>query len=173
MRRHSESVAIEDPAAFFPVLHAVTSPDTAPRTSPEQTHQHVFDTALALGYLSQPGAYVAAEMHLALHAASPKLEAFYQYYTDHHAGRFEQVKREGCGSWVDWYGEVVCDVEMLKKLGCAEVTDADDAGENSRCVEPFSYAGACADSQRNRIAYVKLLPFDCIQPASVHTLVRR
>ena len=55
-------------------------------------------------------------MHLALHAASPKLEAFYQYYADYQEARFKDAGLEDCGSWVDWYGQVVCDVETLVHL---------------------------------------------------------
>ena len=72
----------------------------------------------------QPGAYVAAEMHVALHSASPKLEAFYQYYNDHHAGKEDGGE---CGSWVDWYGQVVCDVKTLSRLVETEALDAPDA----------------------------------------------
>ena len=55
-------------------------------------------------------------MHLALHAASPKLEAFYQYYNDYQAVKFKSSGSSNCGSWVDWYGEVVCDVATLSRL---------------------------------------------------------
>lgn len=30
-----------------------------------------------------------------------------------------------CGSWVDWYGEVVCDVEQLAHLAGPETIDAE------------------------------------------------
>ncbi len=101
-----ESIAIEEPGAFFPLLDAVTNPETfsvsSDGLSPRGAHQHAFDMALSLNFLAQPGAYVAAEMHVALHSASPKLEVFYQYDNDHHATRRDDP--EVCGSWVDWRG---------------------------------------------------------------------
>ncbi|EIW54691.1 glycosyltransferase family 24 protein [Trametes versicolor FP-101664 SS1] len=127
-----EAVSIEDPDAFFPLLHAVTDASVFPlpsdKSSPAHAHQHVLETALALDFLAEPGAYVSAEMHVALHSASPKLEAFYQYYTDHHATRTEG--RTSCGSWVDWYGEVVCDVETLANLVQTASIDAPGAAES-------------------------------------------
>ena len=99
----------------------------------EHAHKHVFDTALALDYLAAPGAYVAAEMHVALHSASPKLEAFYQYYNDHHAGRKAESGKteEECGSWVDWYGEIVCDAKTLARLAETETLEPAEVSENA------------------------------------------
>ena len=134
-----ESVALEEPAAFFPVLNAVTDPDAKilQRTSSKDIHQHIFNAALALDFLAQPGAYAAAEMHLALHAASPKLEAFYQYYNDHHAERSDAAGSQECGSWVDWYGEVVCDVQTLSRL--VETQALDSPEEQNRYVSTASF----------------------------------
>lgn len=58
-------------------------------------------------------------MSLALHASLPKLEAAYQFYNDlHKAGECDG------GSWVDWYGEVVCDAITLKDRVEVELLDA-------------------------------------------------
>lgn len=58
--------------------------------------------------------------NLALHASSPMIEAFYQYYIDNGL-----QEREGkCGSWVDWYGEVVCDVDSLVRLAGHDTVDS-------------------------------------------------
>ena len=74
------------------------------------------------GIIPQPGDLAIVEMNLAMHAATPKLEAFYNYYEDtHHNSRGRE-----CGSWVDWYGEVVCDVEGLAQLVGKEAIDASD-----------------------------------------------
>lgn len=68
---------------------------------------------------------------LALHTAAPKIEAFYSWYTDN--GLDARVAgKEGCGSWVDWYGETVCDVETLLRLAGRETLDAADS--TGRCV---------------------------------------
>ncbi|TBU43432.1 glycosyltransferase family 24 protein [Dichomitus squalens] len=151
-----EAVAIEDPSSFFPVLDAVTDPSVFPlpadKSSPEHAHKHVFDVALALDHLAAPGAYVAAEMHLALHSASPKLEAFYQYYNDHHAPRKETSGKndDECGSWVDWYGEVVCDSKTLARLVETETLEPAEGSENVTSSAPSSSP--------------KLLPFDHVLP---------
>ncbi|KAI8974783.1 glycosyltransferase family 24 protein [Trametes punicea] len=146
-----EAVSIEEPDAFFPLLDASTDPDLFPllhtNIAPERAQKHVFDTALALGYLAEPGAYVSAEMHLALHSASPKIEAFYQYYFDHQAGRNGTAIADACDSWVDWYGKVICDVNTLARLVSTEYIDSPDAALNHTAI-PIS----------------KLLPFDHVLP---------
>lgn len=57
-------------------------------------------------------------MDLALHAAAPKIEAYYQYYNDRYATKHQEVYSDNsaCGSWVDWYGQVVCDLDTLTRL---------------------------------------------------------
>ena len=77
---------------------------------------------MRLGLLPKAGSLAFADINLALHAATPKIEAFYQYYTDHHGNK---DLGEGCESWVDWYGQVVCDLEALEKL--ADVDTIDEA----------------------------------------------
>ncbi|KAI0754012.1 glycosyltransferase family 24 protein [Daedaleopsis nitida] len=128
-----ESVAFEEPGSFFRILDAATDPETflpQQHRSPKDAHQHVFDTALALDYLARPGAYVAAEMHVALHSASPKLEAFYQYYDDHQAAR-RGGRTDTCGSWVDWYGQVVCDAEALARLVGTAAIEGSESSQNT------------------------------------------
>ncbi|KAI1789267.1 glycosyltransferase family 24 protein [Ganoderma leucocontextum] len=152
-----ESVAIEEPYSFFHLLDGITDPSVFPlpkdKSSPEHAHKHVFDIALAMDHLAAPGAYVAAEMHAALHSASPKLEAFYQYYNDHHAARMRAFGRSGqeCESWVDWYGEIVCDAKTLARLVETEALDP---------AETESNAGTSSSAPSSS----KLLPFDHVLP---------
>lgn len=128
-----ETIALEDPSAYFPILDILTDPNTFPSATPlshEALHQLAFQSTVSLGYLSKPGAPEYAEMQLALHAATPKIEAFYQYYTDTTRGRVSDIEQsaEGgarCGSWVDWHGEVVCDLEKLVHLAGPETIDAE------------------------------------------------
>ncbi|KZT07030.1 glycosyltransferase family 24 protein [Laetiporus sulphureus 93-53] len=152
-----ETISIEDPGAFFPLVDALTNPETVPKPSStsEALHRHALQTAIDEGYLSKPGEYASVEMNLALHVATPKIEAFYQYYTDLHAKRKEEAQGEGCGSWVDWYGEIVCDADTLSRLVSVEAIDPPKSSE----VIP---------------SYVRprLLPFDHIQPSPAHTLDR-
>lgn len=131
--RIRETIALEDPSAYFPVLDILTDPNTLPSAttlSHEALHQLAFQSTVSLGYLSKPGAPEYAEMQLALHAATPKIEAFYQHYTDTIRGRIldtESGEGKGveCGSWVDWYGAVVCNVEQLAHLAGPETIDAE------------------------------------------------
>jgi len=106
----------------------LTSPDAFPtkdKLSPEAQQQLALQTALSAGYLSKPGALEAVQAQLALHAANPKIVAFYEHYSEN-ARKTQSdavVDAELCGSWVDWYGEVVCEVERLVHLTGPETLD--------------------------------------------------
>jgi UDP-glucose:glycoprotein glucosyltransferase len=106
-------------------LDALTNPNTPPSVhtlTAEAIHALAVETTMRLGLLPKPGSLAFADINLALHGATPKIEAFYQYYTDRHENK---ELGEACGSWVDWYGQVVCDLETLEKL--ADVDTIDEA----------------------------------------------
>jgi hypothetical protein len=109
-----ETIALEDPQAFFPLLDRLTHPEWSPiltSTNDEKTYRSVLETALSSGFLSASGELASLEMAFALHAAVPRVEAAYQYYLDTQASRAGE-----CESWVDWYGKVVCDAKTLREL---------------------------------------------------------
>ena len=111
-----------DEDAFFTFLERLTDPETLPspeKLTPEAIHQAALGIAVSHGFLPEPGSLEAVEMNLALHAATPKIEAFYNFYEDHH----KDSKGTQCGSWVDWYGEVVCDAKTLLRLAGRETLD--------------------------------------------------
>ncbi|KAK0458728.1 UDP-glucose:glycoprotein glucosyltransferase-domain-containing protein, partial [Desarmillaria tabescens] len=142
-----ETVALENPDAFFPFVDSITNPEThalAKDLSPEAVHQLALQAAVAGGFLTEPGALTAVEMNLAMHSATPKIEAFYQHYSDLNS-------KVDCGSWVDWYGTVVCDVETLVQLAGRETIDSKEGIPN-----PFSRP--------------KILPFDHVNPSPSLTL---
>lgn len=66
-------------------------------------------------------------MNMGLHAATPKIEAFYQHYED----SFNTTRGEQCGSWVDWYGEVVCDLDTLVNLTGTETITTSNQSSTS------------------------------------------
>jgi UDP-glucose:glycoprotein glucosyltransferase len=103
-----ETVSIENPNAFFPLLDRLTNADQVNLIHPNAPIQ----IAETNNFLTEPGARELVELNMGLHAATPKIEAFYQHYEDH----FNTSRGEQCGSWVDWYGEVVCDLDTLVRL---------------------------------------------------------
>jgi UDP-glucose:glycoprotein glucosyltransferase len=116
---------MEEPEAFFPMLDILTSPDALAddKMSPEAQQQLAFETALSAGYLSKPGSIEAVHAQLGLHTATPKIVAFYQHYLDKVRVQNVTEKTRTCGSWVDWYGEVVCEVDKLILLTGPETLD--------------------------------------------------
>ncbi|KAF8268079.1 UDP-glucose:Glycoprotein glucosyltransferase-domain-containing protein [Lactarius quietus] len=129
----------------FPTAGRLDEPDAFPpkdKLSPEAQQQLALQTALSAGYLAKPGALEAVQAQLALHAANPKLVAFYEHYSDNARGTRNNVSRDAdaadsCDSWVDWYGEVVCEVERLVHLTGPETLDPSESSSFSFS-EPFS-----------------------------------
>ncbi|KAJ7222294.1 UDP-glucose:glycoprotein glucosyltransferase-domain-containing protein [Mycena pura] len=147
-----ETVSLDNPDAFFPLLDRVTDPVTLPPSqvlSNEAIHNYALEVAVANGFLSEHGAIAAVEMNLGLHAAIPKIEAFYQHYLTH-------TEDPKCGSWIDWYGEVVCDVEKLSHVAGIETIDSSNT----------------SDHLTSSFESPKLLPFDHVYPSPARTLDR-
>ncbi|KAG6918623.1 hypothetical protein DXG01_013034 [Tephrocybe rancida] len=145
-------MALETPEAFFPLLDKLTDSEVLPlpeKLTPEAAHQAVLEIATANGYLTEPGSLAAVELNLALHAATPKIEAFYNHYIDH----YNNTKGTNCGSWVEWYGEIVCDIETLVKLAGVETID------------PTAKSSSSSPFPRPR-----LLTFDHIHPSPARSL---
>jgi UDP-glucose:glycoprotein glucosyltransferase len=126
---------VEEPGAFFPLLDVLTSPDAFPvkdKLSPDAQQQLALQTAISAGYLSKPGALEVVQAQLALHAANPKIVAFYEHYSDSASRtRSAAVDAASCGSWVDWYGEVVCEAERLVHLTGPETLDSAESASPS------------------------------------------
>jgi len=124
-------------------------------------HGLAVETTSRLGLLQKTGSLAFADINLALHAATPKIEAFYQYYTDHHG---DKEQGEGCESWVDWYGQVICDLETLEKL--ADVDTIDEASSHPYVTRPRT-----AFQQSKHFCFFSafpkphILPFDHVYPS--------
>ncbi|KAK7047284.1 killer toxin resistant protein [Paramarasmius palmivorus] len=140
-----ETVALESPSSFFPFIDTITTPGTFElfsNTAPEAIYGSSLGVAVANSFLPDASALSSFEMNLALHAATPKIQAFYHHY--HIANQGRQID---CGSWVDWYGTIVCDVETLAHLARVETIDPTEKSSSS--------------STYNR---PEVLPFDHIYP---------
>ena len=160
-----ESISIENEHAFFPLLDALTDPDTPPSVhtlAAEAIHRLAAETTLRLDLLPKAASPAFADINLALHAATPKIEAFYQYYTDHHGSK---ELGADCESWVDWYGQVVCDLETLEKL--ADVDTIDEATSHAYVTSTCTPFRQSNDSHLfSAFPRPHILPFDHIHPPS-------
>ncbi|KAF9077351.1 glycosyltransferase family 24 protein [Rhodocollybia butyracea] len=132
-----ESVALENPKYFFPFLDRVTDPEVVnitPDEAPEGLYSSALEVAKNMGLFSESGTLASVEMNLALHAATPKIEAFYEYYIE----TVDPLARhKECGSWVDWYGTVICDVESLAQLAGIDTIDSPE--NHSPKILPFDH----------------------------------
>lgn len=108
---------MEDPLALFPLLSAFSF--TERQFTPQQAHSAVF--TIAANHI-QWAALNSARVRLALHAMTPRLAASAEYYDRHVANLSERHKLHSpeCASWVDWYGQIICDAETLLQLANAK-----------------------------------------------------
>ncbi|KAJ4473165.1 glycosyltransferase family 24 protein [Lentinula aciculospora] len=141
-----ESITLENNRAFFPFLDRITDSEVVSITqneAPEAIYSSSLEVAKNMGLFSESSSLAFLEMSLALHAATPKIEAFYHHYKE----TVETTARhKECGSWVDWYGLVVCDVESLAQFAGLDTIDSTE-NHSSNYTRP------------------KILPFDHIYPS--------
>jgi len=166
-----ETISLDNPHSFFPLVDRLTDSQVLPnlhKLPPEAIHQGALGVAIDDGIIREPGDLGIVEMNLAMHAATPKLEAFYDYYEDTH----NNSNGRECGSWVDWYGEVVCDVEGLAHLVGTEAIDADESPNKLYVSILFSSGNPTTHNFRSLSARPKLLTFDHIFPPPTETLER-
>ncbi|KAJ1311851.1 hypothetical protein OPQ81_010312 [Rhizoctonia solani] len=112
-----ETAAAEYPGRYFEILDTLTDPSSAgllgPITEPVHKPQYVYNTALALlqarGFLTEPNTLSAFEKNMALHSATPKIQAFYQLFGD-------PSKAPNCESWIEWSGKQACTPEEADSL---------------------------------------------------------
>jgi UDP-glucose:glycoprotein glucosyltransferase len=109
----------------------LTNPNVFPKPlstlSPEAIHQAATDAAQSNGFFLEPDSLPTFQLALALHSASPKLEAFYQYYKDRNLDNIplpSGTLPDECGSWVDWYGKRICTRQELAAVATHEALDS-------------------------------------------------
>ena len=139
-----ETAALHQPSLFFPLVDLLTDPSTFPKPlstlPPEAIHQAATDVAQSSGLFREPDSLPAFQLALALHSASPKLEAFHQYYKDRNLGNIPLpggTLAEECGSWVDWYGTRICTRQELAAVARREALDS--IADNSKRVLFISF----------------------------------
>lgn len=151
------------------MLHALTNPEwfSHVEATDEQAYRKVLEVALGEDHLTFPGELASFNAMLALHSANPRLQAAYQYYLDNYGARIHE-----CGSWVDWYGEVICDKDTLRELVSTEAIEATAGQPADRCVVFARSAYIHLSSKRSSYAHPTVLPFDHINPSAESTLDR-
>ncbi|EIW78230.1 glycosyltransferase family 24 protein [Coniophora puteana RWD-64-598 SS2] len=138
-----EAIALENSTALFPLLSHFPLSGLPSSYTPQDAHTRVFDLAQEYKLLDG-GSLSSARTLLGLHAAAPRLAVSAQHYED----RLQQETSgraggKGCESWVDWYGEVLCDAEELKTKVSSAPGDPDYMAFKSL---PFDYAHALPPS---------------------------
>ncbi|KAH8825012.1 UDP-glucose:glycoprotein glucosyltransferase-domain-containing protein [Flagelloscypha sp. PMI_526] len=146
-----ETISLETPDSFIPLLDLVTNPDVLPRAeedTAEALHYAVLQLAREHGLLSKQGSLAAVEMNLAIQAAFD--------YFEHHAARPDS-QQEGCEAWVDWYGTTICDIETLVQVAGHKTIEAGEGSTNE-----------------SASAYVRpnIFTFDHIHPSTERVLER-
>lgn len=165
-----EATATEEPTAFWPFLDAIARSEDHRATFSSGSASEVYHAAKALldqeHLLRDTGKRANWEMALALHTEAPKVAAFSQVYRTAGAEQrwLESLKerglqREDCRSWVDWSGQVICDLPTLE-----HAIESTAAATSSSKVNtyPFDHqsTSAVADSAQRLTAILYGQPSD-------------
>jgi UDP-glucose:glycoprotein glucosyltransferase len=131
----------------------------------DNEHEPPLELAFASGIIEDAEALARIKMNLVLSSATPKLEAFYNYYESTHG----EGLIGACESWVDWYGAVACDKDNLVRLVNEKL---ENMSNNSSTVYVL-----CSLLERmlivmDRPSRPKLLSFDHIYPPLPQSLTR-
>jgi UDP-glucose:glycoprotein glucosyltransferase len=154
-------------------VDAITDPDRGLSyigTTDQALHEAAFQLAKEAGFLTQTGSEHATRRALALHVASPKVEAFYHYYRERSwPPPPEDFTENDCISWVDWYGQRVCDVNTLRQLATVETIEpGNETAEPVMSVGIISYFFRTLFSKpafsSSQVSPPEILPFDHINP---------
>ncbi|KAF8342557.1 UDP-glucose:glycoprotein glucosyltransferase-domain-containing protein [Cantharellus anzutake] len=114
-----ETVALENSADFFPAFDLLTSPNSgiiSTSSSSKRSQKETYDLAIEAlqvnAFFAEPNSKASVELSLSLHAAAPKLEAFYEFYKEKFCAGADPTPQ---GSWVDWHGERLGNLDALKQ----------------------------------------------------------
>ncbi|KAJ9105313.1 hypothetical protein QFC21_001681 [Naganishia friedmannii] len=125
-----ESAANEDPSIYFPLLSSlsVLFPSLAQQNVQQQL-ESIIDLIQQTPTLAQSHPkwdLSSFQASLAMHATTPKIQAYYQYYNTV-INRTDAGSTTGqiCESWVEWRGKGFCDFAELKQDMELSLTEAD------------------------------------------------
>ncbi|PHH71426.1 hypothetical protein CDD82_6524 [Ophiocordyceps australis] len=76
-----ETAASENETAYFPLVDCIASGHFAAAKSDAQLYTAFLDVLDTQGHISSPEALATFDLALSLHAAAPRIEAHYQYYS--------------------------------------------------------------------------------------------
>ena len=114
---------MEFPTSFFPLLNAFSEEKFAQQlenAGAKRIRDATIQIALERGILKDSTDVASIDSTLALHAATPAVQAFYSFYDERHGdkdGVCPGNGKEARGqAWVDWYGRVVCTAQELREL---------------------------------------------------------
>lgn len=161
----SECISSTNPSAYYPLLSLLTDPTRLPSSglaTAESTYSFALQTAVDAGLLDAH-ARGLVEANMALHAAAPRIEAFYQLYGSLYGGGKGMAGKEGCESWVEWYGEVLCGYdEVVRAVGHETIEGGGVSAQHSYVV--WSDMGEVVFTEHVNGRRPKSVPFDHIHP---------
>lgn len=161
----SETAAAEHLGQYFDIVDALADRSSAgllgPITDPLHKPQYIYNTALPLlqarGFLTEPNALSTFEKSLALHLATPKIQAFYQIVGS--------ARPSHCDSWIEWAGKQACTTEdadnILKERTDITTThvfpfDHVQKQANEECTSPaIFYASLSSENFNDLYSYLR------------------
>lgn len=107
-----ETAAVENASCYFPLLDRIAEGTF----SSLRTHQELYTTFLEVvqqdGHLQDEGGLSSFKLALSLHAAAPRIEAQYQFYSNSVEPSMMAAQDAACPVWVHLDGQQYCSPEL-------------------------------------------------------------
>lgn len=113
-----ETIADENATAYFPLLDRIASSAVlADGSAPDKVlYDEFLRVSRAEGFLAGPEELSAFNFALSIHAAAPRIEAHYHYYTHSLEPLMGRLFDPSCPAWVLWASKQRCAAEELDDI---------------------------------------------------------
>ncbi|OQV08670.1 hypothetical protein CLAIMM_12901 isoform 3 [Cladophialophora immunda] len=103
-----ETAALENSSSYFPLLDRIADGAFADLQTEQELYTRFLNILQEDGHLSTPESLSSFKFALALHAAAPRVEAHFQYYTTSIQPHLMAAQDAACPVWVYLDGEQYC-----------------------------------------------------------------
>ena len=105
---HRETAALENATSYFPILDKIAEGYFADFSTERDLYNAFVRLLQDDGHLSSADALSSFQLALSVHAAAPRIEAHYQYYTTSVESSLMVAQDAACPAWVHFDGKQYC-----------------------------------------------------------------
>ncbi|OAP58443.1 hypothetical protein AYL99_07533 [Fonsecaea erecta] len=121
-----ETAALENSSSYFPLLDRIAEGVFADLQSEQELYHRFLDILQDDGHLSTSESLSSFKFALALHAAAPRVEAHFQYYTTSVQPHLMAAQDAACPVWVYLDGQQFCSPALDRAQQAISIPDTVD-----------------------------------------------